>query len=348
LLHKNISANIRSQNMKLQEQRPPPRTFSNLFFAREGQANQLHPVIDEGRSQIRLLSFASGIDRLNFKLEVFDLESCPNFVALSYTWGTVDAADLITLNGHTHRVRRDLLSALNALEFHSTAKDATDPLAMRGSKQGRKNGAKEMQSGVKSSMQSRLYGDLLFGSKFSPRYFWIDALCIDQDNTSERSHQVQLMGEIYSQADWVLVWLGDECGPALRALQNEEAHRWNMEVLDKFFEADYWNRVWTVQEFELAKDIVFAADGFLLPLDAAQDSMTKAQIFHDGHLVVDRGISMRSGSRLMSGAPTSAYHIMKRLDERGQLKKFSPEVLLSALMTSNVRTRGTRSMQYFT
>jgi hypothetical protein len=38
--------------------------------------------------------------------------------------------------------------------------------------------------------------------------FLIDALCIDQDNGSEKSHQVHLMKKIYSQAYKVLVWLG--------------------------------------------------------------------------------------------------------------------------------------------
>ena len=35
--------------------------------------------------------------------------------------------------------------------------------------------------------------------KFS-RKIWIDAICIDQANTSEKNHQVRLMSKIYSQA----------------------------------------------------------------------------------------------------------------------------------------------------
>jgi hypothetical protein len=37
---------------------------------------------------------------------------------------------------------------------------------------------------------------------------WIDAICIDQSNVSERVHQVAQMGEIYSRATHVHVWLG--------------------------------------------------------------------------------------------------------------------------------------------
>ncbi|PVH81632.1 HET-domain-containing protein, partial [Cadophora sp. DSE1049] len=37
---------------------------------------------------------------------------------------------------------------------------------------------------------------------------WIDALCIDQQNVSERGHQVDMMGVIYRGAQHVIAWLG--------------------------------------------------------------------------------------------------------------------------------------------
>lgn len=42
------------------------------------------------------------------------------------------------------------------------------------------------------------------------RVLWIDALCINQDDISERGHQVRNMKQIYAQARQVLVWLGPE------------------------------------------------------------------------------------------------------------------------------------------
>jgi hypothetical protein len=41
-----------------------------------------------------------------------------------------------------------------------------------------------------------------------PRYLWIDALCINQNDTTERNHQVAQIGKIYTQAKVVLIWLG--------------------------------------------------------------------------------------------------------------------------------------------
>jgi hypothetical protein len=50
------------------------------------------------------------------------------------------------------------------------------------------------------------------------RVLWIDAVCIDQYNIQERSHQVSRMNDIYSQAANVIVWLGEPMSDAALAL----------------------------------------------------------------------------------------------------------------------------------
>ena len=52
-------------------------------------------------------------------------------------------------------------------------------------------------------------------------YIWIDAICIDQESTEERNHQVRQMGRIYSSAQSVAIWL--ECGELIS--QHEEQVR---------------------------------------------------------------------------------------------------------------------------
>lgn len=42
------------------------------------------------------------------------------------------------------------------------------------------------------------------------RTLWVDAVCINQADVVERSHQVSIMGQIYGKAKQVLVWLGEE------------------------------------------------------------------------------------------------------------------------------------------
>ena len=42
------------------------------------------------------------------------------------------------------------------------------------------------------------------------RRLWVDALCINQSDSTERSQQVQLMAHIYAKAFRVLIWLGKD------------------------------------------------------------------------------------------------------------------------------------------
>jgi hypothetical protein len=37
---------------------------------------------------------------------------------------------------------------------------------------------------------------------------WVDAICINQNDQNEKMHQINLMGDIYSQASITYVWLG--------------------------------------------------------------------------------------------------------------------------------------------
>ncbi|KAF5543670.1 het-domain-containing protein [Fusarium phyllophilum] len=51
---------------------------------------------------------------------------------------------------------------------------------------------------------------------------WVDAICINQADDAEKSHQVAKMGEIYSQSGLVLCWLGplsDSIGTAIDVIQ---------------------------------------------------------------------------------------------------------------------------------
>ena len=45
---------------------------------------------------------------------------------------------------------------------------------------------------------------------FEELSLWVDALCIDQNNNNEKSHQVGLMDEVYKQCSTVKIFLGHE------------------------------------------------------------------------------------------------------------------------------------------
>lgn len=63
----------------------------------------------------------------------------------------------------------------------------------------------------KVEVTKNLYG-VLKRLRYSdrPRTLWVDALCINQADTTEKSSQVLLMSEIYSSTWRCLIWLGDE------------------------------------------------------------------------------------------------------------------------------------------
>ncbi|KAF2832470.1 HET-domain-containing protein, partial [Ophiobolus disseminans] len=104
-------------------------------------------------------------------------------------------------------------------------------------------------------------------------WLWIDALCIDQTNNDERTHQVQQMGRIFSSAVKVISWLGmsDEIAEYFEDRSNldlvhfkESCHAyWNPRSLDPklrcFYACEYWSRAWITQEFALARRNTFMA-----------------------------------------------------------------------------------------
>jgi hypothetical protein len=65
------------------------------------------------------------------------------------------------------------------------------------------------------------------------RRIWIDAVCINQNNIAEKNEHVKMMGQIYSQASMVHVWLGEQYGDEEGAL---EAFAMVVKVFDEMAE----------------------------------------------------------------------------------------------------------------
>ncbi|KAH6958766.1 heterokaryon incompatibility protein-domain-containing protein [Fusarium avenaceum] len=100
------------------------------------------------------------------------------------------------------------------------------------------------------------------------RPVWIDTICINQANTHERNEQVQMMGQIYSQCNQVLLWLGADLVrptpgtyPSRLPLQNtslgiEISVAGKPTTLANILNRRYFSRVWVVQELILAPRVV--------------------------------------------------------------------------------------------
>jgi hypothetical protein len=100
------------------------------------------------------------------------------------------------------------------------------------------------------------------------RIIWVDALCINQSNSAEKSQQVPMMGNIYQSARSVFVWLGEEADdsdvalsfiPQVtdlskfdRIIQDQgSTHKWY--ALLKLMNRPWFSRRWVVQELAFAK-----------------------------------------------------------------------------------------------
>lgn len=102
-------------------------------------------------------------------------------------------------------------------------------------------------------------------------YFWIDAICISQKSEGERNHQVNMMGDIFSAAAYVLVWLGpgnDSSDFATDCIVHANINADAQNIFPKALQHKrpdsvrpllsrrYWPRMWIIQELILAREIV--------------------------------------------------------------------------------------------
>ncbi|KAF9695608.1 hypothetical protein EKO04_006617 [Ascochyta lentis] len=94
------------------------------------------------------------------------------------------------------------------------------------------------------------------------RLLWVDALCINQGDVGERNHQVQLMGNIYSSAHIVHIWLGPEragdelvleCIESNGIPKTKEEQARLFRATNHVCRRPWFGRVWIAQELALAR-----------------------------------------------------------------------------------------------
>lgn len=119
----------------------------------------------------------------------------------------------------------------------------------------------------------RIQEKVTAGKFDKPFLLWVDALCINQEDLVERSHQVNMMGQIYSRAKLVVVWLGKEDEDSHIAMgfiggiltwtdSSPGGNQRLFNALNAFFRRPYWNRLWIQQEIVLARKFVVLCGAF--------------------------------------------------------------------------------------
>ncbi|KAM7192616.1 Heterokaryon incompatibility protein (HET) domain containing protein [Rhypophila sp. PSN 637] len=118
-----------------------------------------------------------------------------------------------------------------------------------------------------------------------PRKMWIDALCINQNDATEKEPQISIMGNVYTSATQTVVWLGESTPTTVAGLSLIstialvqhlmdicDLNRLSDDMLKAFvsstateplwrgvleiFQRPYWTRLWVVQEFCLSRKVL--------------------------------------------------------------------------------------------
>ena len=136
-------------------------------------------------------------------------------------------------------------------------------------------------NGYTSGVRENLYRFLRMAShRFPDQLLWIDALCINQADNTEKGIQVERMGEIYRSGQRTLVWLGDKSDLShvfdwAKAQPKVDSRSRKSAVLnanftmrlgnytpDSVYEGiktlltdPYWYRTWIAQEILLARTV---------------------------------------------------------------------------------------------
>lgn len=110
-------------------------------------------------------------------------------------------------------------------------------------------------------------------------FFWVDAICINQNDDVEKTAQVRMMDQIYRGAAFVSVWLGlvtqpDHVsvignGEPITILESDALDL--QESLADLSNRPYWSRVWVIQEFLLARHIQLHCSNWSFNVDDFKD-----------------------------------------------------------------------------
>lgn len=186
--------------------------------------------LDSSTKEIRLVKILPSEDEespLRIALQKASLNDVLEFEALSYAWGEITVTVDIKVDDCTMALTENLHGFLRALRKPQ-----------------------------------------------EERIVWADYICINQADPSEQTSQLQLMAQIYATASSVIAWMGELTPPmeetiafmqlddesSAKELEEFERVRGREVVLKKPVEGllilsaiPYWYRLWTFQEWHLAK-----------------------------------------------------------------------------------------------
>jgi hypothetical protein len=159
---------------------------------------------------LRLLSIDTETRTIYATIRTCNIDDCDPYTALSYTWG--QATDSRDAREDIDRlVPRFTLAIADQFDFDEASYDL-----VRAGDLGQPILTSNIVYSIPinqnlSDFFIHYLSEEMSMPNIRPDYlFWIDALCINQMDATEKARQINLMGDIYANAVFVLVWLGKD------------------------------------------------------------------------------------------------------------------------------------------
>ncbi|KAF2420123.1 hypothetical protein EJ08DRAFT_31192 [Tothia fuscella] len=220
--------------------------------------------LENAARNIKLIELLPGdnFDLIRWKFHVYAVSTCPKCIALC-------------VDGRPFLIRKNLWDALYAIRHSKSAVQAGESSSKNGRSAIPPQTGSTSEVGWSHSLRNKLF-KVSRGqdrSLWHPNLYWIDQICVNQEDLQERNHQVSLMKEIYTKATTVIAWPGIEGS----AKADEGAISWMMalqlqtkyhpfkldsdpsacEGLLSLCQRTYWIRMWIVQEIMLPSHVIF-------------------------------------------------------------------------------------------
>ncbi|KAJ6261547.1 hypothetical protein Dda_4217 [Drechslerella dactyloides] len=164
---------------------------------------------------------------------------------------------------------------------------------------------------------------------------WADALCINQNDNVEKTRQVRRMGQLYSTADKVVVWIGNEKPEDKRALailnrlqgqslKGKVPSIYTDEItqLESFLTREWFTRMWVIQELVLSSEVVIWCGNLETTWDNFMQGIVECEKILSRHTKGADDNQVENAAFLKGSYRAHALHRTRNLYQKGELFNF--------------------------
>ncbi|KAK4031280.1 heterokaryon incompatibility protein-domain-containing protein, partial [Parachaetomium inaequale] len=230
------------------------------------QQDPIYRPLDATQDSIRLLFIHPADDPdapIRCTVSEAKFSERPQYEALSYMWGDEAFRRPIFINDQQLQITQNLSDALHFLRLRQRDSNGSGAAGLP-----------------------------------SLRY-WIDAICINQNDVHEKNKQIRVMPHIYFRAKTVLVWLGKKQVPENLIGMRERSEKFRLHKT--IYHDEYWTRLWIIQEIGKATQLQVCYVLGLTITESSSHSLEWNQLIQDVESHYTRHASDGGGQGMTEG-----------------------------------------------